>query len=109
MNYLCSPHPCLSGNFEKIRPNQDIQGTCYMLIQFPYRYIQIKRGAVKSILPHCGKLLAIQRSTWIQTRHGQSIFTSTQLPTLLLASGYYNSCPLLFMIPRRQEVSKQAN
>ena len=50
---------------------------------------------------------AIQRSTWIQTRHGQSIFASIQQPTLL-ASGYYNSWPLLFMIPRRQEVSKQA-
>ena len=56
----------------------------------------------------CGGMLTIQRSTWIQTRHGQSIFASTQQPTLQ-ASGYYNSWPLLFMILRRQEVSKPSS
>ena len=55
-----------------------------------------------------GGMLTIQRSTWIQTRHGQSIFASTQQPTLQ-ASGYYNSWPLLFMILRRREVSKPSS
>ena len=56
----------------------------------------------------CGGMLTIRRSTWIQTRHGQSIFASTQQPTLQ-ASGYYNSWPLLFMILRRREVSKPSS
>ena len=36
MNYLWSPHPCLSSKFEKSWPNQDIEGTCYMIIQFQF-------------------------------------------------------------------------
>ena len=63
-------------------------------------------GAVCGVA--CGGMLTIRRSTWIQTRHGQSIFASTQQPTLP-ASGYYNSWPLLFMILRRREVSKPSS